>query len=271
MLQLQLRSLLPKLPKKNIFFAKLLLFSFLIHCIFFIVLLMTQSYFSRELIRLSEISDGSMVILMPLIKTISSEVKQPTSIKKTVTPKKEMVVGKKRIPLPAKNKVQKKSVQSPLPSKKTILPKVQEKPLPKKLIPEKKQSIKKSEKAKEVVVKKDEIKKIVPVPEAIKEVIIPEPKANSSSAIQEVGRYDLELIALCNEIKEGIAQAWKRPANISSLLECRVKVCVHSDRDREVTITQSSQALALDIMVKNFVLEYPFPKAIWHKEIELIF
>ena len=201
MLQLQLRSLLPKLPKKNIFLAKLLLFSFLIHCIFFIVLLMTQSYFSRELIRLSEISDGSMVILMPLIKTISSEVKQPTSIKKTVMPKKEMVVEKKRISLPSKNKVQKKSVQSSLPSKKNILPKAQEKPLPKKLIPEKKQSIKKSEKPKEAIVKKDEIKKIVPVPEATKEVIVLEPKVNSSSAIQEVGRYDLSSLRFVTRLK----------------------------------------------------------------------
>ncbi len=262
MLQLQLRSLLPRLPKKNIFFVKLVLFSFLIHCIFFMLLLMTQSFFSSDVIRLSEISDGSMVILMPLMKTISPAVQQPTVVKKIAS-------------LPSKKLVQKKTVQLPVMPKKTIpvkknstqnkskiLPKMPEKLVPKKtipkIIPKKELMVKKNEKLNEAVVKKDEIKKVEPV-------------INSSSAIQEVGRYDLELIALCNEIKEGIAKAWKRPANISALTECHVKVCVHSETNRDVAIVQSSQALALDIMVKNFVLSYPFPKTIWHKDIELIF
>ncbi len=268
MLQLQLKSLLLKLPKKNIFFAKLLLFSFLVHGILFMLLISIQSFFSHESIRLSEISDGSTVIVLPLIKNVLPQNKQP--VKKIIVPQQKQIPEKKVVPLPSKKIVQKKSTQAQsLPKTNKIIPKQLPKMQPKS--GEKKSPLQKKQREKKNEILKEVPKKIESPPEIKKEMIIPQPIVNPSSALQEVGRHDLELIALCNEIKEGIAKKWKRPTNISSLIECHVKVCVHSESNRDVTITQSSQALALDIMVKNFVSTYPFPKAIWHKDIELIF
>jgi hypothetical protein len=89
--------------------------------------------------------------------------------------------------------------------------------------------------------------------------------------VQQVGHYDLALISLCNEIKMSIAKTWRRPTNIPSTEQCHVKVCVRSETERTVTMVKSSRALALDIMVKNFVMQYPFPRALWNTDIELIF
>lgn len=258
MLPLQLKSLLHKLPKKNIFFAKLLLFSLCFHGIFLILLLLIQSFSSKEIIRLSEISDGATIVLVPLMKTISPVANQAQPKKEVL--KKEPIAKKKPI-VQSQKVMPKKGIEKPQPKKNKITTKPiiqeQKKTVPKKVIPEK-----------IIPEKKEPIKKQVTPKEPEKK----EPQKNStSSALQEVGRHDLELIVLCNEIKEGIAKNWKRPANIATMQECRVKVCVHNESLRDVTIMQSSNALALDIMVKNFVLQYPFPKAMWDKEIELIF
>jgi outer membrane biosynthesis protein TonB len=254
MLPLQLKSLLPKLPRKTIFLAKLVFFSATLHLIFFLALMMVESWRLAHIVRLHDISDGAAVVLVPLIKTITPHAQtrapakearaQPTTqIAKELPPKKSQDPQKKKEP--------EKKLPTPEPQQKSVKKEAEKKP----------------------DIKKEETKKIEPLVQAQPSQKMPPmiDTATTTTTLQQVGHYDLALITLCNEIKAGIAKTWRRPTNIPSTEQCHVKVCVRSETERMVTIVKSSRALALDIMVKNFVAQYPFPRALWHTEIELIF
>lgn len=231
-----------------------------------------QSFVCHDVIRLAEISDGSTVILMPLLKTNAQMLQQAAPQALPVN----MVQSKSFETVPVQKKIvapeQKKKAPVNKPPQKKVIPQKEKKPVQNL---QKKVPLAPKKDAKKVPLKKIEKpqaspQKIptVPLP---KELLPTQSELNALAQPVEIGRNDLEFIKLCNEIKDGIAQTWRRPANISSAVACHVTVCIHSETNRDVTIMQSSQALALDIMVKNFVLHYPFPPTIWHKELELIF
>ena len=254
MLPLQLKR--SKLPRKTIFLSKLLLFCASMHLIFFLLLAMVQSWRLADIVRLHDISDGASVVLVPLIKTISphmqasvSTIQKKASTEKKDTAKKapfeQITKMVKEVPTAKPVQPQKKEI----PQKKSPPPMTQQKP------------VKKEIKKNEPVAQTDPVQKMPSMVDT----------ATTTTTVQQVGHYDLALITLCNEIKVGIAKEWRRPTNIPSTEQCHVKVCVRSETERTATIVKSSHALALDIMVKNFVARYPFPRALWHTEIELIF
>ncbi len=224
--------------------------------------MMVQSWRLAHIVRLHDISDGTTVVLVPLIKTITPNAQtRAQAVKETRAQKK---VPSAQPTTQIAKELQPKKIQEPQKKK--------EEPAKKLPIPEPQKSVKK-EVEKKPDIKKEKTKKIEPVVRAQPSQKMPAmiDTATTTTTLQQVGHYDLALITLCNEIKAGIAKTWRRPTNIPSTEQCHVKVCVRSETERTVTIVKSSHALALDIMVKNFVAQYPFPRALWHTEIELIF
>lgn len=261
MLQLQLKSFLPKLPRKHIFLLKLLFFSIIVHIILLSVVLCIRNTTS-SCISLATLPDGASIVLVPLMKTVPQALQQKPSSSSSPQP----AVIKSTMPLkqPQKKAVPKKVVTPPKKNTRSAAKKNEPK---KKTVPLK-NTVQASPKKVPPVQKKPVEKKIIEMP--VTSLALTTTLHVVDTKI-EIGREDNELIHVCNYIKQDIARQWKRPTNIPTTAECHIKVHIDDQGKREVIITQSSYALALDIMVKNFIMHYAFPKELWNKELELIF
>ena len=86
-----------------------------------------------------------------------------------------------------------------------------------------------------------------------------------------VGNEERELFVMQDNLKKDIVKKWKRPTNIPDNAVCQFRVIVHKDRKREVAMEKSSNAIALDISARNFLLTYDFPEQWVEKELSIIF
>jgi hypothetical protein len=277
MLQLQLKNrLVLKLPKKTIFFIKLSFFCAVAHLfalIFFFLVPDLKKTLFLDMVH----TNNASIVFVPFLKTAfeqqgKSDQKKmmivPSAFKQPLQQKKEVV---KKMPI-------KKAVQQPL-LKKQI-------PIKKNVVSKKAQPIKKIIKP---ILKKPELKKqnevnpkkqeLIPEQpkkvETVKPIPVPDPVAETKAVpennVQLVGRDDMELIMLSTILKQDIIKVWKRPANIPPEALCQVRVILDKEGSREVIIEKASQALALDISVRNFLLQYDFPQQVYGKELSIIF
>lgn len=270
MLQLQLKDLVAlRLPKKTVFFIKLSFLCTGVHAFLLLVLFLLQR--NETLFLDTRHTSNASILFVPLLKTANQTGQQSLQTKNLVE---KNSTEKKSIIVPAKKTVPQKKE----PVKNTVLKKTNPPPkiTPKKSIPEKKVSLPKKVPPKPVppVQKKEQKKVEVKNPEPLKQF----PQA--SSAIQEeqskqdaviVGRDDMELLTISTVLKQEILKIWKRPTNVPIHAACHARVLLQKDGTRLVTIEQSSHAIALDISVRNFLLQYNFPDTMIGKELSIIF
>lgn len=263
---LQLKNRLEHLPKKTIFLGKLSGICIIIHGVFLIFFFLINQV--KKVVYLDTVHTNAPVVFVPLLKTAGLLTGQSAP---TVLPTKKNTIKK--------NVVKKTSILEPKPVKPAVKKAVPNKePVTKKtvMVPEKKKEVKAPEpKKKEPPIKKEikkaaqpvaEVKKIDPVSVAI-ESKLPEQK----TALQLVGRDDLELMALSNQVKESLLQQWKRPTNIPFDSCCQVRVIIDKKGGKEMIVEKSSHALMLDIAVRNFLTQYEFPEQAWDKEFVINF
>ena len=72
-------------------------------------------------------------------------------------------------------------------------------------------------------------------------------------------------------IKQEMLKFWKRPATIPTQSTCHARIRLNKNGTKEVVIEKPSQALALNISVRNFLLAYDFPQHAFGKDIVIIF
>ncbi len=219
----------------------------------------------KKAIFLDTLHENAPVVFVPLLKTsgLLTEQKSPISIPGKNEPLKKAMPIKKNISSSAKliKPLDKKAVVKKEPVvKKTTMP------------IEKKKEIK----TPEIKKKEPDIKKAaVAVPETKKANTIPVTAENKvpdkKQTLQLVGRDDLEIMALSNQVKETILSQWKRPTNIPLESVCQVRVIIDKNGSKEIIIEKSSQALMLDIAVRNFLTHYEFPNQAWDKEFVINF
>lgn len=267
MLQLQLKSLVVlKLPKKFIFFIKLSFLCATIHILLLLLLFLAQH--NEKLFLDTRRTTDAPILFVPLLKTaiiheqknsgipmiVSSAVQEKKSIPAVVPIKKQM--EQKKID-------QKPHVKKPVPKKVVAKKTAVKKPAPKPVIQKKKDPVAKQHNKPIVQEPKKE------APKKADETIITKDHTPTQEII--VGRHDLELLTLSNELKDKIIKIWKRPANIPLQAVCQARITVQNDGTRVVVIEQSSGALALDVSVRNFLLQYDFPHSMIGKELSIIF
>lgn len=267
MLQLQLKNLVaPKLSKKVTFFLKLSLCCCFVHVgVLAFLFLLVQSKVS---VIINTHNNDASVLFVPFLKTAPAQKKvvQTSLLKKEVGAQQEATL----IPVKKNNSVQ--------PSKKSsqtiIKNKIVEQPV-KKNIPEKKMQPQAQEKKR--IVKK--IEKVIPqkisAPKTInKEAATMVTQDQAQKSVQEpviVGNEERELFVMQDTLKKDIVKKWKRPANIPNTALAEFRVVVHKNGSRDVIMEKSSQAMALDISARNFLLSYDFPELWCEKELSIIF
>ena len=294
MLQLQLKKLVvPKLPKKVIFLLKLSFFCATVHMLAMVLFFLLPDYKQTVFLDMTH-NNNAPLVFVPLLKTavfeqqknISSNVQsqktslqkksavQSSSVKNVLQPLKNIkeIPIKKTLPVKApvtkKIALNKKTTsisKKPEPVKLVQKPKTIAKPLPL----QKKQEVIKPTVAQ---IKQEELKKIelknssAAIPESLVSTTSQDP------TFMMVGREDKDLILLSTVLKQDIVKCWKRPANIPEQAACHVRVIINKDgTTRDVIIEKTSNAMALDISARNFLLSYDFPKQAFGKELSIIF
>lgn len=229
---LQLKQLV---PKRTEFFLKLVLLSMSVHIL---LLLFCFISFKRQhrLVINAHLTEAPVTI-MPFVKHVGSTSVTATLPKKKETEKPSTVFKE------VKKVEPKKTEQS------TEAPKKDE---------AKKQEPKKQEEKQVESPKKEQPTKVEP------------PKPTTAEQPIQVGRYDFDELQLATELKSAIEQAWQRPAGYDESVHYRVTLQVGKDGNVIIVQEESSQALALDTIARNFVLAFEFPKKVWGRELEVI-
>lgn len=231
-----LHWLQPKLSNKRKFFAKIFLFSGVVHTLVcFVLLFIYTDYNSRALIAVSSVSSDVVVRVLPFTEKKST----PQKITSTSLAK---VIKKKQTPQPVKKVVIKKEVKKTVPVKKAE---------PKKIIPPKKVA----KAVKKPVVKKD----------------IPKQKKQQDN-VKYVTQKEFSALQLQTALQESIEQVWTPPAGMLESVVCHVSISIGWDgKLAQSVIEESSGVLIYDIAVEQAVTAMKLPRQMWGKTVRVAF
>jgi len=270
-----------RLSKKDIFIAKLLLFSFGAH--FFTLLLLFFVYQDDSLssltidMRRSLLDSNATIVFCPLQKTIKRSPKRAVA-KRTRKPKIKKVQPKKAVPkkktattmktVAKKKPVPKKQLPKPkpvAPKKKAVVTKKAKPSAPKKVVTKKEVKATAPVKKKEIVAKKMPAKKIEPIEAE------PEQAFVADEPIY-VGRDDLQLMHMHDAIRKEVEKHWKPPRGLQEGLCCHIKVAVgRTGKVVSAGIEEPSGVLLYDIPARAAALASSLPKWTWGKEFIIAF
>ncbi len=275
MLQLQLKNLVAvKLSKKVTFFSKLLLCCLLAHItILVLFFILTQS---RVSVVVNTQSNNASVSFVPFLKAVPPQQKlhNAPTLKKDIVQKsvreEKKAVPKQIKPLPAKKNstiMQRKKDSATISKKKAVVPPVKKNSTQKKLPPAKQEKpiAQKIEKS----VQPKICEKASPTHDVSTTATAEQQQPKQETVI--IGNDERELFVMQDILKKDIVKKWKRPTNIPDTAVCEFRVIVHKDGKRDISMEKSSNAIALDISARNFLLTYDFPKQWVEKELSIIF
>lgn len=247
MLPLQLNKL--GLHKKITVITKLIIVSFVIHCIIAAMFFFISMKRHRLVINNIDL-DNADIVLMPFTKHINKKTKV---MPQKITQKQEQKTTINEKP------VKQQSMQTSLVKK----------------VPAKKQmSSKKQQTAKK---KNDSKKKMAPAQKVMQSNNAKKPSRKTEAASNKtqskstaVGRHDLDLLQQAQAVKQAIYSSWSRPTGLSKA--CEYRAVIHVDSNGHATLIKEvpSGALALDMSARNFLVQFSFPKQLAHYEIEII-
>ena len=227
-----------KLSSKRKFFAKLFLFSGVIHTIVcFVLLFIYTDYNSHALISVSSVSSDVVVRVLPLTQKQSAPQKvTATSLAK--------VIKKKPAPQQLIKKVAvKKEIKKVVPPKKIVQAK--------KVVPPKKVA----EAVKKPVVKKE-----------ISE------KTKQQEEVKYVTHKEFNALQLQTALQESIEQVWTPPAGMHDSVVCHVSISIGWDgKLSQSIIEESSGVLIYDIAVERAVTAMKLPRQMWGKTVRVAF
>ncbi len=251
--------------RRLLFWAKLLLFSFVSHSLFlfFVLFLYKGNFFSYDVtVSTKFLSAGAPVVFMPFAKRVhkqavtknlqsagASSLKKKKSKSTTLTsfskPKKKHVAQKSK-----PKKIQK---QKPKPKKKIVAQK---------------------KKAQKIVQKKQSKKKIArSIKKKSKNVV-----AKNKKIVEEkqkpiyVGQVEMEAFRMQDEMQREVVRYWSPPVGLSKDLVCVLKVLVDwSGRVTKTSVAQSSGVLMYDISARTAVSRMQLQQWAHGKEFSITF
>ena len=250
---------------RHVFWAKLLLFSSVVHAVLlFIVFFMYKgSYFSyRVTVSRSLSASGAPVVFLPLYKTIQQQIKKNSSSVHTKTTKK--TGPKQTTKLAAVVKPKKKSIA-------------------KKTVQKKKRSTTVAKKKKKLVVKKITKKRTKPIKKEIKTVnkkkknvqALTHSNRGSVPKQQEpiyVGQMEMDAQWMQNEMHKEVTKKWRPPVGLSKDLVCILKVLIDwHGNTTQTTVKKPSGVLLYDISTRTAMMQLTLPSWAYGKEFTITF
>ncbi len=95
---------------------------------------------------------------------------------------------------------------------------------------------------------------------------------DTSDNVLYIGRQDLQIIELYQDVQQEILLHWFPPSGLSKDLKCVASFKVDlSGNISDIKIDQSSKALAYDLSVRNSISKIKLPKQVWGKRVSLEF
>lgn len=236
---------LRRIPRRTIFFFQIFAFVFGIHFLLFVsaaVYSLRRKSLGDLYINKDLLKQKARFKVMPFVRHVDKK-KLAAQLTKKTTPVKKKAAPKKKTP----------------PKKPAIIKK---KPAVKKIEPKKKvEPLKKQPPVKQKPVQK----KIEQKP---KEVTKPPEK---DEAIL-IGKDDLKLLNITDEILNNIKDLWNPPAGINPENPCKILVVVDKKgQTQDFSVIESSGVLAYDMAAQIAVSEAEFPKRVWDHEFTLNF
>lgn len=262
------------LTRKRTFFLQIVLVSFFLHLLIFVVSMIMGTYKKVAFSVSKNLNLNAPIVFVPLAKTIPGAL---TNVHRTAT---------------SGVKAAQVAVKKPIKSNKTTVAKATK---------EKDASLhtlNKSLKAPKATAKKQTkelvqtmVKQTKPIMPTIKEAVVePEPiiteefKELAQSAATQVlnllslsneplllGREDLAYYQAFADVQHQVNTLWTPPAGFSDL-ECNVKAVIDNNGTLiKISIERSSGSLAYDVSAKMAFQKIEWPKNLWSKEIVLTF
>lgn len=231
-------------PKLKIFILKIISLSIILHFfILFLLLFVYQDNTLHLLIKTNSNNIAVPIVFLPMQKTVRGALKSLNkSAKENIAAKKNniIIINNKTI----NNKVNKKEVI-------------------------KKKEAKKENKSEKKIEIKEKIKEIKEEINNIQENIIKTPE-NPEPVF--LGRKDMEIVELEDEVKQEIKNNWRPPAGLSKNLESIVKVGIDlNGKINDFKIEKSSKSIAFDMSIRRDIYKNSWPKKLWGKQITLTF
>jgi hypothetical protein len=270
-----------RLRKKNIFLAKLCVFSSLIHVFLcFSLFFMYKSYKSDMTLTVhaSNKADDVIIRLLPLSakKPVQKKIASGIAVKKTKT-------AVKKKPTMQLAKVKKSIPKKVVPVKKTVIEKKIASNSAKASMDKKVEPVKKIEKKPEVKriaaveTKKPEVKKIAqaevkPKVEEKKVKVKKEPVIEQEENVRYVTHKELRGLQLEKALQQAVQEVWSPPVGIEETVMSEVQVTVGWDGALiESQVIKPTDIVIYDVAVQDALDEIKFPREVWGKEIKIAF
>lgn len=268
---------LPSVHKKQSIRIQLVLCIVLMHIILLCPFFFFEQSSSVYHIQVhKDLANSSLpVVFLPFQDTVIQKTKTPI-----VSSKKQncSTIAKKEIATPQKKSTKKINTIVASPQEKKTAQKKQDK----KMVAQKKDELGPTKKivAKRVEQKpaiKEEQKKEIAAEQKIVQspkVAEKEQKESSSLDVIQVGRHDLDQLAVQQAISQLFATRWQPPIGLSSDLSCQIKFIINAKGEIEkMTTIESSGVLVYDIAVQAAIQESiaTLPKYAYGKEFCITF
>jgi len=260
---------------RHVFWAKLLLFSSVVHAVLlFVVFFMYKgSYFSyRVTVSRSFLASGAPVVFLPLYKTIQQkQIKKNspsvhTKTTKTTGPKQTTKLA--AVVKPKKKSIAKKTVQKKKRS--TTVAKKKKKPAVKKITKKIAKPIKKEIKT---VNKKKTSSPIHKKKKNVQALV----HSNRTSVPKQqepiyVGQMEMDAQWMQNEMHKEVTKKWRPPVGLSKDLVCILKVLIDwHGNTTHTTVEQPSGVLLYDISTRTAMMQLTLPSWAYGKEFTITF
>lgn len=253
-----------------IFLSKLILFSFVAHCLFLALFFLAIQQNKVVQLHVSGITsevDWSNVVLVPLAKHIPPQPKK-TATKPVIAAKTPTKISEKKgsdkqpqATTMQTQVVEKKIVAKPKDTNKnTVIAKTTQST--KQTTSSEKKAV--AQVAQKSVVKSEAKKPSFPEKTTIPQVLEPEKIY--------IGRNDRDLLLAQQELYSQLLLHWQPPAGIAENIFCCVKATITKEGAvADVSMDTSSNILVFDVAARSAIFQTEFPQSVWGKEVLITF